>query len=259
MQFFHNVWVLYKKEMKTYFTSPIAYAILTIFLVIAGFFYYSNILDYMMASMSPYSQYYMEYFNIGAYILRPVFGNLSVIMLFLLPILTMRLIAEERNSGTLRLLLSYPVRDIEIIAAKFTSAVSIVFLMFLLTFPLPLFLFIAADPDVGPFITNYVGLFLLGSAFVSLGLFASSVTERQVVAAVISFGMLILFWVINWIGKFVGQTGETILNEISILSHIDNFTKGVIFTHDIIYYLLFTFFFLFLSLVAMESRTWRSK
>jgi ABC-2 type transport system permease protein len=253
-----NIWALYKREIKTYFTSPIAYAILTIFLVIAGFFYYIMVATFVK-NLGLYMGYPNLNFNIGEMVLRPFFGNLSVIMLFFLPIITMRLVAEEKHTGTLKLLLSYPVRDFEVLLAKFFAAETILVLMFLLTFPLPVFLFSLGTPEVGPFITNYLGILLLGTAFISLGLFASSVTERQVVAGVISFGALIIFWVVSWIKNIVDFEWGIILEELSILSHAENFTKGVLVTHDIVYYVLFTLFFLFLALTALESRTWRSK
>jgi ABC-2 type transport system permease protein len=258
MRSLKNIWALYKKEIRAYFTSPIAYVLLTIFLLIAGYFYYVMVASYQNIMSNPEYMPYID-FNIGELILRPFFGNLSVIMLFFIPILTMRLVAEERQTGTLKLLLSYPIRDVEVLAAKFLSAVSVLFIMFLLTFPLPVFLFALSDPEIGPFIANYLGILLLGASFISLGLFASSITERQVVAAVISFGFLIIFWVINWIKDVAGFKFGTILDEISILSHMDNFTKGVIITHDIVYYILFTAFFFFLALIALGSRTWRSK
>lgn len=253
-----NIWTLYKKEIRAYFTSSIAYAILTIFLLIAGYFYYVMVASYQNIMRMPEYMPYLD-LNISEVILRPFFGNLSVIMLFFLPILTMRLVSEEKQTGTLKLLLSYPVRDIEVLTAKFLSAVTVLVIMFVLTFPLPVFLFAFSNPEMGPFIANYLGILLLGTAFIALGLFASSVTERQVVAAVISFGFLIIFWVINWVKNIAGFKMGIILDEISILSHMENFTKGVIITHDIVYYFLFTTLFLFLALIALGSRTWRSK
>lgn len=255
-----NIWALYKKEMNSYFTSPVAYVIIFIFLVIAGFFFFSMIFSFSKVT-SEYMNYpeYMDYLNLGEWVVRPLFGNLSVILLFMLPILTMRLIAEEKRSGTLKLLLSYPIRDIEVLLSKFFAAETVLLAMFLLTAPIPIFLFAYGEPEWGVILTNYLGMILMTGAFVSLGLFASSVTERQVVAAVITFGALILIWVINWAKDLAGFTVGTILDDISLLSHIENFTKGVIVTHDIVYYVLFTSFFLFLALTALQSRTWRSK
>ena len=256
-----RLWALYKKEIRAYFTSPVAYAILTIFLIISGFFFVNVIISYSNMSMQfgsfPQAQ---SYLNIGQWVLRSLFANLAVIMLFFIPILTMRLIAEEKHSGTLKLLLSYPIKDGEVLFGKFLAVVTILFIMYLLTFPYVIFLFVYSSPDIGPFITNYLGMLLLGMAFVSLGIFASAVTERQVVAAVISFGALIMFWVISWVeNKSANPLLGKILEDVSIFTHMENFTRGIINTHDIVYYLLFTALFLFLALMALESRTWRSK
>jgi ABC-2 type transport system permease protein len=255
-----RLWALYKKEMRTYFTSPVAYAILTIFLIISGFFFINIVITYSNMSMQfgsfPQAQ---SYLNIGQSVLRALFANLAVIMLFFIPILTMRLISEEKHSGTLKLLLSYPIRDGEVLLGKFLAVVTILLIMYLLTFPYVVFLFVYSSPEIGPFITNYLGILLLGTAFISLGIFASAVTERQVVAAVISFGALIMFWVINWIEDKANPLLSKILEDISIFTHMENFTRGIINTHDIVYYFLFTGLFLFLALMALQSRTWRSK
>ncbi len=251
---------IYKKEMRTYFTSPVAYAILTIFLIISGFFFANNIFSYSNMSLNygnfPQAQ---SYLNIGQSIVRPLFQNLAVIMLFFIPILTMRLIAEEKHSGTLKLLLSYPITDKAVLLGKFFAVVTILIIMYLLTFPYVVMLFVFSSPEIGPFITNYLGIILMGTAFISLGIFASAITERQVVAAVISFGALIMFWVISWMETKLDTFSGKVLEDISIFNHLENFTKGIINTHDIVYYILFTCFFLFLALVALESRTWRSK
>ena len=190
---------------------------------------------------------------------RPLFSNLGVVMLFLIPMLTMRLIAEEKGSGTLKLLVSYPVRDGEVLVAKYLAALSMLLAMMLLTFPVPLFLFAYGSPELGPLLSNYLGLFLMGGAFISLGMFASSITERQVVASVLTFGALILFWVINWAQNLTELNLGIILEDMSIFTHFENFTKGVIITHDVVYYVLFTAFFMFLAYTALQSRSWRSK
>jgi len=181
------------------------------------------------------------------------------VMLFLTPMLTMRLIAEEKGSGTLKLLISYPVRDGEVLLAKYLAALSMLAAMILLTFPVPLFLFAYGSPELGPLLSNYLGLFLMGGAFISLGMFASSVTERQVVASVLTFGALILFWVINWAQNLTELNLGIIFQDLSIFTHFENFTKGIIITHDVVYYVLFTVFFMFLAYTALQSRSWRSK
>jgi len=255
-----NIWAIYKKEMRSYFISSIAYVILFIFSLISGYFFFTIAATYSTMSLQ-FGQmpHYQELLNIEEFVVRPLFSNLGVVMLFLIPMLTMRLIAEEKGSGTLKLLVSYPVRDGEVLVAKYLAALSMLLAMMLLTFPVPLFLFAYGSPELGPLLSNYLGLFLMGGAFISLGMFASSITERQVVASVLTFGALILFWVINWAQNLTELNLGIILEDMSIFTHFENFTKGVIITHDVVYYVLFTTFFMFLAYTALQSRSWRSK
>lgn len=255
-----NIWAIYKKEMRSYFISSIAYVILFIFSLISGYFFFTIAATYSTMSMQfGQMSYYQDLLNIEEFVVRPLFSNLGVVMLFLIPMLTMRLIAEEKGSGTLRLLVSYPVRDGEVLMAKYLAALSMLVAMLLLTFPAPLFLFAYGSPELGPLLSNYLGLLLMGGAFISLGMFASAVTERQVVASVLTFGALILFWVINWAQNLTELNLGIILEDLSIFTHFENFTKGIIITHDVIYYVLFTVFFMFLAYTALQSRSWRSK
>jgi len=255
-----NIWAIYKKEMRSYFISSIAYVILFIFSLISGYFFFTIAATYSTMSLQ-FGQlpYYQDLLNIEEFVVRPLFSNLGVVMLFLTPMLTMRLIAEEKGSGTLKLLISYPVRDGEVLLAKYLAALSMLAAMILLTFPVPLFLFAYGSPELGPLLSNYLGLFLMGGAFISLGMFASSVTERQVVASVLTFGALILFWVINWAQNLTELNLGIIFQDLSIFTHFENFTKGIIITHDVVYYVLFTVFFMFLAYTALQSRSWRSK
>ena len=255
-----NIWAIYKKEMRSYFISSIAYVILFIFSVISGYFFFTIAATYSKMSLQ-FGQmpYYQDLLNIEEFVVRPLFSNLGVVMLFLIPMLTMRLIAEEKGSGTLKLLISYPVRDIDVLLSKYLAALSMLVAMLLLTFPVPLFLFAYGSPELGPLLSNYLGLFLMGGAFISLGMFASAVTERQVVASVLTFGALILFWVINWAQNLTELNLGIILEDLSIFTHFENFTNGIIITHDVIYYVLFTVFFMFLAYTALQSRSWRSK
>jgi len=255
-----NIWAIYKKEMRSYFISPIAYVILFIFSLISGYFFFTIVGTYSLMS-SQYGQlpYYQELLNIEEFVVSPLFSNLGVVMLFLIPMLTMRLIAEEKGMGTLKLLLSHPVRDVEVLGAKYLAALSMLAAMLLLTFPVPLFLFAYGKPELAPLLCNYLGIFLMGGSFIALGLFASAITERQVIASVLTFGALILFWVINWAQNLTEMNMGIIFEDLSIFTHFENFTKGIIITHDVVYYVVFSGFFLFLAYTALQSRSWRSK
>lgn len=190
-------------------------------------------------------------------VLRPLFSNMSVILLLLMPLITMRLFAEERRSGTIELLLTYPVRDGAVLVGKFLAALALYALMLALTLLYPLLVFAFTRLEWGPVLTGYVGLLLLGAAFIAAGIFASSLTENQIVAAMTTFGVLLLFWVIGWTADTVGGTGGRILSHLSLIEHFDNFGKGVLDTRDIVYYLSFIALALFLSLRSLEARRWK--
>jgi len=247
-----------KKELKSYFVSPIAYIVMTIFLVIAGYFFYSSFAFYNLLSMQAASSPYgLRGLNITEGVLRPLFLNLSVVMLLLLPILTMRLFAEEKKLGTMELLLSYPVRDGEVLMGKFGACLLVYTLMLSLTGSYIIFLILFAQPEYGPIFSCYLGLFLMGTSFISLGILASSLTENQIIAAVATFGALLLFWAIGWAAHFAGPALGRVFSHLSIIEHFDNFTKGIIESKDVIFYLDFTVLCLFLTLRSLESKRWR--
>jgi ABC-2 type transport system permease protein len=252
------VWPIYKKELRLYFTSPVAYVLLTIFLLIAGYFFYSIFAFFTRASMQAAMNPQMgRDLNVTESVLRPLFANLSVILLLLMPLLTMRLFAEERRAGTIELLLTYPVRDGAVLVGKYLAAFTVYTVMIAGTLLYPLLLVIVrAQPEWGPLATGYLGLLLMGAMFLAVGVFASSLTENQIVAAVVTFGLLLMFWIIGWTAEIVGGPLGTVLTHLSILEHNDTFAKGVLDTKDIIYYINFTALALFLTLRSLEARRW---
>jgi ABC-2 type transport system permease protein len=253
-----RIWPIYKKELRLYFTSPVAYVILTIFLLIAGYFFYSIFAFYTRASMQMAMNPQMgRDLNVTDSVLRPLFANLSVILLLLMPLVTMRLFAEERRSGTIELLLTYPVRDGAVLIGKYLAALTLYAVMIAGTLLYPaLLFFFKARPEWGPIATAYLGLMLMGAMFLAVGLFASSLTENQIIAAIVTFGVLLMFWIINWAAEFAGGPLGAVLTHLSILEHNDTFAKGVLDTKDIIYYLDFTALALFLTLRSLEARRW---
>ncbi|MEE9172513.1 MAG: ABC transporter permease subunit [candidate division NC10 bacterium] len=253
-----GILAIFKKEMRVYFASPIAYAVFTIFLVISGFFFYT-ILTYFslisaQASMNPGLATGL---NVTDGIVRPFFGNMSVILLFVMPLITMRLFAEERKQGTLELLLTYPVRDAEVLLGKFLAATAFSGLLLLTTALYPLLLALWSEPELYPILTGYLGLLLLAMAFISLGLLCSSLTENQIVAATLAFGALLLFWIIGWAAMLAEGDWALLFRYLSIVDHLASFTQGVIETKDLVYYLGVTSFFLFATLKSMEIRRWK--
>ena len=194
-----RTWAVFKKELRLYFSSPIAYAVLTIFSLISGWFFYNVFGYYVMASMQAAMNPMMARdLSVIEGVLRPLFQNMSVIMLLMMPILTMRLFAEEKKSGTIELLLTYPVRDGEVLLGKYLAALAVFAAMLALTLAYPLIMAWVTPLEWGPLATGYLGLLLQGAAFIAIGILISSLTENQIVAAVATFGTLLIFWVIGW-------------------------------------------------------------
>ena len=253
-----RIWPIFKKEMRLYFTSPIAWVILTIFLFIAGYFFYSIFAFYTLASMQSMMNPAMgRDLNVTDSVLRPLFSNISVILLLLMPLVTMRLFAEERRSGTIELLLTYPVRDGAVLVAKYLAALTLYGVMLALTLLYPAVVLYFARVEWGVLVTGYLGLLLMGATFLAVGVFASSLTENQIVASITTFGVLLIFWVIGWSADYAGSPWGRVLTHLSLLDHFDSFAKGVLDTKDIIYYVDFTVVALFLTLRSLEARRWK--
>ncbi len=233
-----NIWTIAMKDFKGYFISPIAYVILTLFLVIAGYFFSVILFISKEASIVPSSY------------------NIVVTFLFLIPLICMKLFAEEKKSGTLEVLLTKPVRDVEVVLGKFLAAAFMLIIMLVLTGSYVGILAKFGEVEVGPTITVYFGLFLIGLSFVSLSVFASSLTKNQIIAAVLGFVFLLLMWLINSVSSYIGSEGG-ILDYIALSTHFDDFGRGVIDLRDIVFYLSFSVFFLFLSVKSIEVRKWR--
>ncbi len=247
------IFTILKKELKSYFASPIAYIILVVFLVLSGIFFFFYLESYIKSQFDPRFQLFREKLNLNEFVIRPYFGTISVVLLFMIPLITMRLIAEERKNFTMELLFTSPVRASQIVLGKFFASFSIFALMVVLSTVYLVVLKAYGNPDLGPVLSAYLGLFLLGGSLISAGLFASSLTENQIVAAVISFGILLVFWILG----ASSDADNSILGYVSIINHLDNFTKGVIALRDTVYYLSFIFFGLFLTYITLESERWR--
>ena len=253
-----KIWAIFKKELRLYFTSPVAWAVFTIFLLIGGYFFYSIFAFFTLASMqSAMNPQMARDLNVTDSVLRPLFSNISVILLLLMPLVTMRLFAEERRAGTIELLLTYPVRDGAVLAGKYLAALALYAIMIGLTLLYPAIVVYFARLEWGPVLTGYLGLLLMGATFIAVGVFASSLTENQIVAAITTFGALLLLWILGWSADYAGGTVGRILQFVSIIEHNDSFSKGVVDTKDILYYVNFTALALFLTLRSLEARRWK--
>jgi len=226
------------KEFKSYLASPMAYIVTGIFLLLTGFFFSISPATYMETSLSGFLQ-------AG-----------SLLLLLLAAVLTMRLIAEERKLGTLELLLTAPVRDSEVILGKFLGSLGILTAMLTLTLYYPLLLALFGDPDWGPIGTSYLGLFLLGSASLAVGIFASSLTSNQLVAAMVAGGILFALWFIGLATGFLPEALGEVIGYFSLASYFPDFMRGIIDTRGIIYYLSITALFLFLAIRSLENSRW---
>ncbi len=252
-----NILAIAQKELRSYFSSPIAYIVIGMFALIYGYFYVVMLQYFVRAGMQGGMMGGPQVLNINQDMLRPVIQNLTVVMLFLLPMITMRTYAEEKRSGTIELLLTSPLTDLQIILGKFVGAMSLYMAMLAVTLPHMGVLYLYGDPEWKPMLTAYAGLLLMGGSFVSLGLFISSLSKNQIVAGAMTFATFLMLWVINWIGSFSSGTVATITNYLSIIEHFDDFSKGVVDTTHLVYYLSFISFGLFLTAKSVDSERWR--
>jgi len=218
-----NMTAFLGKEFRLYFVSPAAYVVMIGFLILAGFFFYdlvttfSQMLSYYQMYQNPYI---MEQLNVNDMVVGPLFQNINVILLLIIPILTMRAFAEEKKLGTDELILTSPVSVHQVVLGKFFAAVLFFVLIMALTAHFPIILAKFSNPDPGKILSGYLGLFLMGTAFISFGIFASSLTENQIVAAVISFSTLLLFWIVGWMAESVGAPMGDVLRYLSITEHL---------------------------------------
>jgi ABC-2 type transport system permease protein len=249
---------VFKKELRLYFVSPVAYVVGTFFLLISGWFFTQVFFIYSLQSMQSMMNPMMAgSLNPTEAIMRPVFSNMSVVLLFFFPMLTMRLFAEEKKAGTLELLLTYPVRDGAVLLGKFLAALVLYALLLALTLLYPAMVAYFGRIEWGAILTGYLGLLLLGATFLAVGVFISSLTENQIVAGFATFGVLLAFWVIGWGADSASGRLRSVIQYVSILDHMENFGKGVIDTKDLVYYATAIAFALFLTLRSLEAKRWK--
>ncbi|MFN8637180.1 MAG: ABC transporter permease [Chloroflexota bacterium] len=229
-----------ERELKSYFVSTIAWIIAAAFMMMCGFLFTVILLNSNEASM------------------RFLISNLSVIFLFIAPFLTMRLLAEENRLGTVELLLTNPVRDVEVVIGKFLGVMGFIMVILIMTLYFPALLFIFGQPDPGPIATGYLGVVLQAAAFASIGLAISSTTENQIVAAFLSFAINLILWLSESISQFVGKPLDAVMKYLSITSHFQDFSRGVIDTSHVLFFLSVVAAALLLTYLSLQSRRWRA-
>jgi len=252
-----NILAIARKELNSYFASPIAYVVIGAFALIFGLFYVSLLNWFVQQGMQMGQMGMGGPVNVNQQMIRLLLQNTAVVILFVLPMVTMRCYAEEKRSGTMELLLTSPVTDFEILMGKFLGALALYGCMLAVTLVHMAILFRFGNPDWRPIAAGYLGLLLLGGSFISVGLLMSSLTKNQIVAGMVTFGLVLLLWIVDWIGSFSGPTVESVVSYLSITGHLDDFAKGVIDTKHVVYYLSFITFGLFLTAKSVDSERWR--
>ena len=253
-----NVLTICRKELNGYFASPVAYVVMTLFAVIAGYFFYMATAIFVTRGMEAQMMGRPMPMNVNEWVISPVLMNVSVIGLFLIPMITMRLFAEEKRSGTIELLVTSPIRDWEIILGKWLAALGLYTGILALSALNIAVLFFYGEPDWKPILAGYLGLFLLGGALLAIGTFISTLTRNQIIAGAATFAICLLLWVLDWVSAYETASWAKVMSYISVMTHFQSFARGVIDSKDVIYYVSVIFFGLFLTGRSMESLRWRA-
>ncbi|MBP1684856.1 MAG: ybhR 2 [Deltaproteobacteria bacterium] len=255
-----NALTIAAKELRSYFVSPIAYVVLTGFLLLGGWFFFNLLARFSLfvnlysAMRNPDAQMRL---NLNDFVIAPLLHNLSVVLVILVPVITMRSFAEEKRAGTYELLMTSPLSITEIVAGKFLGALAFVLIMVGLTGVYPLILMFYGNPEVGIIAAGFLGLFLLATAFLTIGLLTSSFTENQIIAAVSCLVVLLLLYVISWPAESAGPVLGAVLKYVSLTEHFSEMVKGVIDTKDLVYFGSVIALALFLTQRSVESVRWR--
>ncbi len=251
-----NTLAIARRELRTYFASPVAYVVMTAFLVFTGLLFVASLDDNpLLIGREASLRGFFAGETLGGLLGETING--AFVLLLLGPVMTMRLLAEESKLGTLELLLTAPVRDTEVVLGKFLAALVTMAVLLALTIYYPILLWAFASPDTGPIISGYLGMALLGTFFLSVGLFASSLSSSQIASAVVGLVILLMFWFIDEASDLFRGLPEDILTFVSPRAHFTDFARGIINTETIIYLLALTAIFLFLAIRTLETRRWR--
>lgn len=248
-----SFWILARREFTAYWTSPIAYVVLAMFLVLCGFFFFaetSQFLSWMQRSGG-------RGVDVNQQLIRGYLSTVSVIVLFLLPLVTMRLLAEERRQGTLEVLLTTPAPEASLVLGKFAAALGLYVVMLLVPMAHVALLFLFGRPEWGPVATGFLGLFLTGGVYLAVGIFFSSVTQNQVVAAVTAFTAFLVLWLCQLLGTVSSGRVAEVLAYVSLAGHFDNFGRGVLDTSDVVFYLSWIAAGLYGSVESVRAARWK--
>jgi ABC-2 type transport system permease protein len=253
-----NILIICKKELRSYFVSPIAYLLLTMFALIFGFFFWNSVGYFNMMGLESQMRGQGFPMSVNEYVIRPLLSNVSVIGLFFIPMITMRLFAEEKRSGTIELLATSPIRDLEVIIGKWLAALILYIVMLAFSAVNFAFLFKYGNPDWRPLAIGYLGLLLQAGGLLAVGTFISTLTKNQIIAGAATFGVCLMLWVMEWVAGYETAAWARVLAYLSVITHFESFAKGVLDSKDALYYVSLIFLGLFLTSRSMESLRWRS-
>ncbi len=253
-----NIWIICRKELRSYFVSPVAYVLLVMFALIFGWFFWNMLGAFVFYSMASQMRGEMMPMNINEQIIRGLLGNMNVVGLFFIPVITMRLFAEEKRNGTIELLATSPIRDVEVILGKWLAAVALYAGMLLLAGLNVAFIFKYGNPDWKPLVVGYLGLLLQAAGLLAVGTFISSLTKNQIIAGAATFSVCLLIFVLGWASGYETSTWAQVLSYMSVTTHMESFAKGVLDSKDAVYYVTVIFLGLFLTARSLESLRWRS-
>jgi ABC-2 type transport system permease protein len=253
-----NVWIIFRKELRSYFVSAVAYLLLAMFAVIFGFFFWNILGFFIREGTEAMMSGQMFPMNLNERVIRPLLSNISVVGLFLIPMITMRLFAEEKRTGTIELLATSPVSDLQVILGKWAAAVVLYGGMLLLSALNFVFLFKYGRPDWKPLAIGYLGLLLQAGALLAIGTFISTLTKNQIIAGAVTFAVCLLLWILEWVTGFDTAAWARVMAYMSVITHFESFAKGLLDSKDVIFYVTLIFLGLFLTARSMESLRWRT-
>lgn len=253
-----NFWIICRKELRSYFVSPIAYILLALFAIAFGFFFWNYVAGFVAEGIASEMRGAAFPMNLNEQLIRPLLSNVSVIGLFLVPLISMRLFAEEKRTGTFELLATSPIRDFDMIVGKWLAAMLLYGAMLLLTAINFVWLFRYGNPDWKPLAIGYLGLIFQAGLMLAVGIFISSLTRNQIIAGAVTFVVCLLLWVMGWVSEYDSTPAARIAAYLSIPSHFESFTKGVFSLKDAVFFVTAIFLGLFLTARSLESLRWRS-
>lgn len=254
-----GLYAIYRKELGHYFVSPIAYVVVGLFLFLSGFFFNTYLVEVMQEAMQAMEGMMVPAFDGPSQVLRVFLGLIALLLLFFMPMLTMGVYADERKRGTMELLMTSPIRETDIVLGKFFASLTLFAAMLFPTALYVFYMYLHATP-VPPLrivLAGYLGVLLFGGSLLALGSFLSSLTENQIIAAVLTFGAFLLLWALDFGSQTAGTPAGQVIHYLSVINHYEDFTQGIIDTSAVVYYVSFMALFLFLTVRSIDSMRWR--